>query len=229
MRNFILVLFLVSWSNSSAWAQFKDEISETGHLDRIVHRNEKFAYFLSNSQWRTRRIFVCWEPSINDHEDEKKWVQEAISKSWEQYSKLEFSGWGVCSNQNRGIRIAIEDIGPHVKALGSFLDGMRDGMVLNFSFKQWSSTCRENENMRRDCIRSIAVHEFGHAIGFAHEQNRLDRESSCFERPQGSNGDALLTPYDARSVMNYCNPRYNNNGELSDLDIVAVRQLYGAK
>lgn len=38
----------------------------------------------------------------------------------------------------------------------------------------------------------------------------------------------LLTAYDPLSVMNYCNMRYNNDGNLSALDIAAVVALYGA-
>jgi hypothetical protein len=38
----------------------------------------------------------------------------------------------------------------------------------------------------------------------------------------------MLTPYDPHSVMNYCNQKYNNDGQLSDLDVKALQQIYGA-
>ena len=37
-----------------------------------------------------------------------------------------------------------------------------------------------------------------------------------------------LPAYDPSSVMNYCNPIYNNNGELSKFDVQALQTLYGA-
>jgi hypothetical protein len=72
------------------------------------------------------------------------------------------------------------------------------------------------------------VHEFGHALGFAHEQNRPDTPGECKQPPQGTSGDtSLLTPWDAHSVMNYCNSKYNNEGQLSAWDKFALSRMYG--
>ena len=97
-------------------------------------------------------------------------------------------------------------------------------MVLNFEFKKWSQSCA---SMKENCVKAITVHEFGHALGFAHEQNRFDAPGEYQQLKRGTSGDLLLTPYDPRSVMNYCNPKYNNDGMLSTLDIAAVREIYG--
>ena len=46
------------------------------------------------------------------------------------------------------------------------------------------------------------------------------------EKPQGQNGDVMLTPWDQHSIMNYCNSVYSNNAMLSDGDIISVNKAY---
>lgn len=187
-----------------------------------------YAYILSSTVWPSPNIPVCWENPSAGFATEMGWVQDAISKSWERHSKLRFGGWLKCDPGNKGIRIVIADSGPHVLDLGTRINGKRNGMLLNFTFDSWSPVCKSSPSQREACIRSIAVHEFGHALGFAHEHNRPDTPGECTQAPQGTSGDNMLTKYDPKSVMNYCNPIYNNDGNLSELDINAIHKIYGA-
>jgi hypothetical protein len=125
---------------------------------------------------------------------------------------------------DQGIRIGIADTTPHTKGLGNQLDGSKEGMVLNFNFANWGTTCSKK---RESCIRIIAVHEFGHALGFDHEQNHKDHPESCPSDPWGELGDIMITRYDMHSVMNYCNPKWSGDGKLSDKDIEGLQAWYG--
>lgn len=184
-------------------------------------------YMLKDSRWPTKKgkvtINVSWDNFDLIDEKQRNWVKEAVENSWEKYSNVDFVGWTKAESFTKGIRIHVDDYShPHVKNLGVALDGKQSGMVLNFNFLG-KFKCYNFSN--EDCIKFIAVHEFGHALGFAHEQNRKD--CLCNELPQGGDGDFYVTPCDLSSVMNYCNPKWSNHGILSDLDISGLQIIYG--
>jgi hypothetical protein len=190
------------------------------------------AYMLRAAAWRWKpfephQIFVCWENPSEAYKPQMAEVQSAIRSTWQAYSSISFV-WSsnACTERSVGIRIEIADAGAVTQGLGRQVDGVHNGMTLNFDFRNWNTGCRD-ASVYDTCVKAVAVHEFGHAIGFAHEQNRPDTPGECAQPAQGPNGDAMLTPWDVHSVMNYCNPTYINGGVLSQLDIQALQTVYG--
>jgi hypothetical protein len=186
----------------------------------------KRAIALRSGIWQTQDIPVCWENPSETNRQGRQWVREAVTETWQKHSQLRFLGWEACTQFSQGIRIEIAEDWPHVKALGKHLDGVPRGMVLNFTFNDWArSQCYARKEF---CIKALAVHEFGHALSFAHEHNREEAAPACQKEAQGVDGDFKVTEYDLYSVMNYCNPKWIGNGKLSALDILGLQQLYGA-
>lgn len=206
------------------------------------------AFVLSTQVWTQTdtpsmftQIPVCWVNPSSTDVAERAVVKNAVANTWEAASKVRFVGWGTCPSVNDGtmVRIKISDTQAHVKGLGRSVVKHLEGMVLNFTFANWlfqctgdnAATMEGTDTIRKNCIATIAVHEFGHVLGFAHEQNRPDTPGWCNDA-QGQNGNMTLGGWDLHSVMNYCNPSLNPwrlgsaAPRLSETDILAVQTFY---
>ena len=190
-----------------------------------ITKEELFGTMLRSSKWKTMPIGVCWENPFDGDADKRTIVRHAVEETWVANAAITFTGWDdTCGDKTPGVHIRISDEQPHTRAMGYYLDKYPSGLILNFQFTNWSRDCMQKRDF---CIYAVAAHEFGHVLGFTHEQNRNDAPAECQAERSGTVGDYKVTRFDRGSIMSYCNPNWNGNGKLSDLDVQAAQTVYG--
>lgn len=103
---------------------------------------------------------------------------------------------------------------------------------------------RQQISLGRGCgFKGIAIHEMMHALGFFHEQSRLDRDSQIrinwnniqrsmwynFEKYKSGQASTLGEPYDKQSVMHYGNYAFSTNGQKTIVSLSNSNERLGQR
>ena len=175
---------------------------------------------------------VCWETSGYDRE--KLIIKEAVTGTWEWHSTIRFTGWAACPTGGSAMHVRIRlrpqddsnagaggsaELG--MDALSSAVDN-DPGMNLSIN---------PDGTAEKGRVEYIGVHEFGHVLGFIHEQDTPGNvEGPAYCKSSGNEANSSsLTAYDRDSVMNYCNRDGNAKGNLTDIDVAGVQAVYGVR
>jgi len=103
---------------------------------------------------------------------------------------------------------------------------------------------RQQISLGRRCDSvGVTIHEMMHALGFFHEQSRLDRDNYIrinwnniptklwrnFEKYEQGQADTLGAPYDKQSIMHYSNKAFSTNGEYTIESVADPKEQFGQR
>jgi hypothetical protein len=209
----ILALFTVSCADQTT------PLPASSGTDEL--EEERTALCREGAAWPSGHVPVCWKPSSTAHANFSTWAartRRVVEESWGRAANLTFDGWNVCGSSTTGMVVVELTTNKHPSARPiGYKSDQQSSMELNST---WSN------------FDTVAIHEFGHILGFRHEFVRKDNPNTTCPIPNAEvpidTCDYVDTPFDDQSIMvstTYC----NNNTQLSAYDVIGVQKMYGRK
>lgn len=221
------------------------EASPDEAIDDAIAEHESALYANTGFFWPTAGtgrtdINVCWEnpnsaPGTTaaaraTWRDQRR---RAVEESWGRNARINFYGWDgnnpviaptVCVSGAPGIHVVIctlptDSRCPALPASQATafptVNGLNNGVRLN-----------------PDHGASVAVHEFGHTLGFYHEEERPDSPNitsgPCAKQSFPNANPISYGAYDPTSTMSYCQP-ISAAPWLSANDVASIQRAYGRR
>ncbi len=126
MRNLLCGPILVVLASGCALDGTMDTSS-----DESQQKTQDFSYV--DSFIRTdSEISVCWRSDANVNATEKAWVKSAVEGAIEEFSGIEFTGWGSCGSGSADVPIDVSNDNWPAAYLGTSAPSVSDRMFLNF-------------------------------------------------------------------------------------------------
>ncbi|WP_437552033.1 M12 family metallopeptidase [Sorangium sp. So ce367] len=165
-------------------------------------------------------------------------ARDAVDNSWQRAADIKLEDWGPCGSNTNGYLIV------HLTAGGGSHSG--------FGYPGPSGAQHMTLDTTDGRVEVVAMHEFGHALGFSHEFDRDDWTGQCMKctsNAQCASGDGKVclpsgycgvahpgasdaTPVaDTDSIMaaTYCSNLADTNRTLSPWDVIGAQNVYGRK
>jgi hypothetical protein len=199
--------------------------SDLAPVDETVPETHEQPLFQEGNTWPNGVVPVCYHTTFPEQTRLAQKARRILQDSWSKAANVNFVGWDACDK----VRAAW---GPSVVFLAFWPeDGgntSSQGPVGDYT----TAYVTQNDSLGNEpWFTRVVNHEFGHVLGFGHEQERPDNFNPnpvyCPVFQPGREHPYLgvwLTPeFDRDSIMSYCNA----NSHLSTGDIYGARAAYG--
>ena len=196
------------------------------NAENVQKKIEPLMQYPNVNLWPGGQVPVCFNGRANSLE--AAWFKSALEHTWSAVANIDFQYADTCPFPNKTNYFQINWFADTNWGIGGTSGtGMGSPTVVVLGYCS-AGDCNPGEY--EEAFKSVAAHEIGHGLGFAHEHQRDDRKppADCI-RPEPQRADyttdkdyqdahgawvanyALITDgiklsesYDADSIMNYC-------------------------
>ncbi len=189
----------------------------------------------SNPSHAPPMIDTCWEWLLQpDLPTERMWVEDMIRRSWNRFARVNFVGFGWCAWNQPGVHVGWNSgvcYGDNQPAGKTGHNGVNVGLRVpdcNAGCSSVASTACPG-TPRECCVKKVAQHEFGHALGFHHEEDRVGYTGPDCNGQPGSQPGTAYGAYDSFSTMCECIEPMGYAPWALPGDIAAIQRAYGRR
>ncbi|WP_437678116.1 ricin-type beta-trefoil lectin domain protein [Sorangium sp. So ce131] len=221
------------------------EPSSDTAADEAAIASSREALYLAATPWPGGWVPVCYRISdpVSSVERQRRIdyfarVRDAVDNSWQRVADIKFEDWGPCGSDTRGrLVVNLTATGGSFSELGYPGASHQRSMTLNTTDSR---------------VEVVAMHEFGHALGFSHEFDRDDWTGQCMKCSSNNDcsstdgkvclssgycgvdrpGGIEVSPVaDTDSIMaaTYCGNLADTTRALSPWDVMGAQSVYGRK